>query len=217
METGVLTGLQLAAAFPDVVLDNFYRKSLHSIESGKHDPPYGYVIPADQADQTRVAFVVNILRLQGIEIGRATSEIKLKEGTFPKGSLVIKRDQPYGRLAKILLEKQNYPDPALRTYDDSGWTMGLMAHTKIVESADAAVLDIPVDKVDQLEVRGKLSSITAPVAAYAVLDNGSANMATLRFHLKDVPVKIAEQSFDKGARRLIHHPCQRGVETHFGG
>jgi hypothetical protein len=155
------------------------------------------VIPSDQADQTRVAFVVNILRLQGIEIGRATAEIKLKEGTFPKGSLVIKRDQPYGRLAKILLEKQNYPDPALRTYDDSGWTMGLMAHTKVVESADAAVLDIPVEKVDQFEAKGKLTSATAPVTAYAVLDNGSANMATLRFHLKDVSVRIAEQAFDK--------------------
>jgi hypothetical protein len=197
METGVLTGLQLAAAFPDIVLDNFYRKSLHSLESGKHDPPYGYVIPADQADQTRVAFVINILRLQGIEVGRAAAEIKLKEGTFPVGSLVIKRDQPYGRLAKILLEKQNYPDPALRTYDDSAWTMGLMSHTKIVESADAAVLAIPVDKVDSFEPKGKLTAATAPAVAYAVLDNGSVNMATLRFHLKDVSIKIAEQAFDK--------------------
>ena len=62
---------------------------------------------------TRVAFIVNMLRLQGIEVGRATAEVKLKDGTFPAGSLVVKRNQPYGRLAKILLEKQNYPDPNL--------------------------------------------------------------------------------------------------------
>jgi Zinc carboxypeptidase len=109
METGVLSGMQLAAAFPAIVLENFYKKSLHSIEAGKTEKPYGYVIPANQPDQTRVALVVNILRLQGIEVGRATSEIKVNEGTFPAGSLVIKRDQPYGRLAKILLERCGFP------------------------------------------------------------------------------------------------------------
>jgi hypothetical protein len=72
-----------------------------------------------------------------------------------------------------------------------------MSHTKIVESADAAVLAIPVDKVDQFEPKGKVTAATAPAVAYAVLDNGSVNMATLRFHLKDVSIKIAEQAFDK--------------------
>jgi hypothetical protein len=100
-ETGVLTALQLTSAFPEIILENFYKKSRNSIESGKKDKPYGYVIPANQADMTRVAFIVNTLRLQGIEIGRANGEVKLAEGTFPAGSFVIKRDQPYGRLAKI--------------------------------------------------------------------------------------------------------------------
>lgn len=197
METGVLTGLQLAAAFPVIVLENFYKKSLHSIEAGKAEKPYGYVIPAAQADQTRLGLVVNILRLQGIEVGRATSQIKVSEGTFPEGSLVIKRDQPYGRLAKILLEKQNYPDPNLRTYDDSAWTMGLMAHVKIVESADRTILSVPVEPVEQLEPKGKWA--TSPTAvAYAIPDNGSINIATLCFRFKDTPIRVAERSFQEG-------------------
>jgi len=193
METGVLSGMQLAAAFPEIVLENFYKKSLHSIEAGKKEAPYGYVIPCDQPDETRVAMVVNILRLQGIEVGLASSEIKLKEGTFPARSLVIKRDQPYGRLAKILLEKQVYPDPQLRTYDDSAWTMGLMSHVKIVESADQAVLSVPATLIDRYQVTGK--AVTSPnVVAYVVPDQGSIRMATLRYRLKDVPVKVAEQA-----------------------
>ena len=111
METGVLSALELTAAFPKVVLENFYRKSRNSIESGKKDAPFGYVIPAGGRDQTRVAWVVNILRMQGIEVGRATSEVRLKDGSFPAGSFIVKRDQPYGRLAKILLEKQSLPRP----------------------------------------------------------------------------------------------------------
>src|SRR5579863_5254264 len=79
-ETGVLTALQLTSAFPEIILENFYKKSRNSIESGKKDKPYGYVIPANQGDMTRVAFIVNTLRLQGIEIGRANGEVKLSEG-----------------------------------------------------------------------------------------------------------------------------------------
>jgi hypothetical protein len=197
METGVLTALQMTSAFPQVVLDNFYRKSRNSVESGKKDAPYGYVIPDDQADPTRIAFVVNILRLQGIEVGRSNGPVTLKEGTFPAGSFIIKRNQPYGRLAKILLEKQVYPDPNLRTYDDAAWTMGLMTHTKIVESADLKVLDVPVQNVDRFEPKGNVTG-TAAANGYAVLDNGAADMVTLRWHLKDVPMKIAEQSFKAG-------------------
>jgi hypothetical protein len=197
METGVLSGMQLAAAFPETILDNFYRKSLHSVDAGKRDAPYGYIFPVDQSDLTRVAFVIDILRLQGIEVGRATSEIKLKEGAFPKGSLIIKRDQPYGRLAKILLEKQKYPDPNLRTYDDSAWTMGLMTHTKIIESADTAVLDVPTEPVDTFQPQGTISFSPA-ATAYAILDNGSVNLATLRFRLHQLKIQIAEQAFKSG-------------------
>ncbi len=184
-----------------MILDDFYHKSRNSIESGKKDAPFGYVIPANQADPTRIAFVVNVLRLQGIEIGRATGELKLKEGTFPAGSLIIKRDQPYGRLAKILLEKQVYPDPTLRTYDDAAWTMGLMTHTKIVESADHAILDAPVQPVEKFEPEGKITGGSS-AANYAVLDNGSVNMVTLRYRLKNVPARIAEQAFKSGDQAI---------------
>lgn len=201
METGVLSGLQLASAFPQVVLDNFYHKSRNSIEAGKKEAPFGYVIPAGQADPTRVAFVVKILRLQGIEIGKTSGELKLSEGTFPAGSLVIKRDQPYGRLAKILLEKQTYPDTSLRTYDDAAWTMGLMTHTKIVESADRSILDAAVQPVTSYTPEASLPG-NAGADFYAVPDKGSANMATLRYQLKDIPVKIAEESFKSGDQTL---------------
>jgi hypothetical protein len=201
METGVLSGMQLAAAFPEVVLENFYKKSRNSIEAGKKDKPYGYVISAAQPDQTRVEFLVNILRLQGIEVGRATSEVKLAEGTFPAGSLIVKRDQPYGRLAKILLEKQVFPDASLRTYDDTGWTMGLMTHTKVVESADLAVLSIPTTPVDKMDVKGTIPA-TGAATAYAVLDNGSVNMATLRFRLGAIKVRAAEKIFTSGSQTI---------------
>ena len=200
METGVLSALQLTSSFPKVVLENFYQKSRNSIESGKKDAPYGYVIPTGQKDMTRAQFVINTLRLQGVEIGRAKQEVKLKEGTFPAGSYIIKRDQPYGRLAKIMLEKQDFPDQNLRTYDDTGWTMGLMARTDVKEIADKTVLDIAVDKVEKMDVVGTMTGGKA--TAYAVAHYGSNNMVTLRYRLKDLKVETVEQSFKSGNTEL---------------
>ncbi len=209
METGALSALQLTSEFPKIVLENFYKKSRNSIEAGKNEAPYGYIIPAGQRDQTRVALVVNLLRQQGIEVGVAKAEVKLKEGTFATGSYIVKRDQPYGRLAKILLEKQNFPDANLRTYDDTAWTLGLATHTDVKEIADKAILDVPIIPV---------SSATPPTIfagnsgakAYAIANTGSNNLITLRSRLKDLKVQAAESSFES---KQVNFPAGSFVIT----
>ena len=150
MQTAVLSALQLTSEFPRVVLENFHAKSRNAIEAGRTKAPHGYVIPAGQKDRTRVARLVNLLRVQGIEVGRASAALKLSDGSYPAGSYVVKLDQPYGRLAKTLLEKQDFPDPSLRTYDDTGWTMGLMLGVEVKATADKAVLAAAATLVDVL-------------------------------------------------------------------
>ena len=48
-ETGVLTALQYTAAFPNVILENFYQKSRNSVDTGRKEAVAGYVIPAGPA------------------------------------------------------------------------------------------------------------------------------------------------------------------------
>ena len=192
MQTGVLSALQLTAAFPNLVVDNFYRKTRNSIEAGRTEAPYGFVIPV-QRDMTRVAQLVNILRVQRIEVGQATSEIKVSDGTFPAGSYVIKRDQPYGRLAKNLLERQSFPDPNLRTYDDSGWTMGLAMLTDVKEIKDKAILEVKTTAVKEAVAKGRVAG--SGNAGLGVAHFGSNNMIAFRYALANVPMKIAEKSF----------------------
>jgi hypothetical protein len=192
MQTGVLSALQLTASFPNLIVENFYLKTKNSIESGRKETPHGFVIPV-QRDMTRVAELVNLLRVQRIEVGAATSEIKTSGGTFPAGSYVIKRDQPYGRLAKNLLEKQSYPDPELRTYDDSGWTMGLAMHVEVKEINDTAILDVATRAVDKVTLQGKV--VGARTGAVAVAHLGSNNMIALRYRLRGTPMRVTESSF----------------------
>jgi hypothetical protein len=219
-ETCALSALQLTAGFPQVILENFYQKGRNAIEAGRKEAPHAFIIPAGQRDPTRVAFVVNVLRRQGIEVGRARGDVKLSDGTYPAGSFVIKRDQPYGRLAKILLEKQEYPDPSLRTYDDSGWTMGLLTHTEVKETSDKAALGVAVEMVNDLKVDTRFArtpasqrgGATPPVTRsggtgvppvgvsnpLVVIANGTTNLVTLRCRLHDVTARATEQAFKVG-------------------
>jgi hypothetical protein len=197
METGVLLALQMTAAFPRIILENFYRKSVNALAAGRKGPPFGYVIPAGQQDMTRVAFVVGVLQTQGIEVGQAVAGIKVKEGEFPAGSFIVKLNQPYGRLAKILLEKQEFPDPNLRTYDDTGWTMGLMTHTDIREISDSSILDVKVERARAENMPGTIRG-DSPTCGYAVVHNGSNFMITFRSRLPHVQLQVAEKSFQAG-------------------
>ncbi|HEX5071364.1 MAG TPA: M14 family zinc carboxypeptidase [Vicinamibacterales bacterium] len=192
METGVLSSLQLTSMFPNLVVENFYIKTRNSIAQGLNQAPYAYVIPV-QRDMTKPAELVRILRLQGIEVGTANADIKIGDATFKAGSYVIRGGQPYWRLAKNLLERQDYPDPDMRTYDDSGWTMGYAFNVDVKEIADKAILDAPITLVKSDALKGR--TVGAGTAGVAVAHFGSNNMITFRYRLKATPMKVAEKSF----------------------
>ena len=192
METGVLSGLQLTSMFPQLVLENFYIKTRNSLTAGAAKAPYGYVFPV-QRDMTKVATLINILRAQGIEVGQLSASVKSGTETFPAGSYLVKLNQPYGRLAKNLLEKQDYPDPALTTYDDSGWSMGFAFNVDVREVKDSTILAANAPLIKTAEVKGTIAG--SGTAGLAVAHLGSNNMITFRYRLKAVKMKIAEASF----------------------
>lgn len=192
METGVLSALQLTAMFPQMVLQNFYIMTRHSLDAGSAEAPYAYVIPKS-ADMTKPAELVNILRAQHIEVGVLGKAMVVDDDTFPAGSYVVKLNQPYGRLAKNLLEKQIFPDPRLTTYDDSGWSMGWAFDVTVKEIDDKAILAASVTPVDSAVVRGTVAGSGS--AGLAVAHYGSNNMITFRYLLKDVPMKVADSAF----------------------
>ena len=195
-QTAALTALQLASSNPAFLLENFYRKSRNAVADGERNPPHGFIVPAGQRDMTRAATLVNLLRIQGVEIGRAGDALAFGDETYPSGSYVIKGGQPYFRLAKILLGNQEFPDDGLRTYDDTGWTMGLMHRTEVVAIDDPAVLDAPVEPIEEARIIGTVAANGAGRFGYAVAHHGSNHLTTLRYRLGSVGVEATEESFE---------------------
>ena len=197
-QTAALAALELAASNPDVILEQFYRKSANAVADGERNPPHGYVIPAGQRDMTRAATLVNLLRIQGVEVGRAREPLTFGDEAHPAGSFVIKGRQPYFRLAKTLLGNPEFPDDGLRTYDDTGWTMGLMHRTVVAAIDDPAILGAPVDPLDetQVTVTGTIAGDGTGRYGYAVAHYGSNHLTTLRYRLGAMPVDATEERFE---------------------
>src|ERR1044071_4386663 len=108
--------------------------------------------------------MVNLLRLQGVEVQRATKEFSVKDQKFAAGSYIVRMDQPYSRMADMLLDTQYYnvSDPA--PYDDTGWTMGAMRNIKTVRVVDKSVLDVPATLLtSDAKVTGQLTGQASAV------------------------------------------------------
>jgi hypothetical protein len=134
MEAGVLASLTYTADNSKLLLRNFYQKGVNNITRGKNESIKAFVIPKKQNDPVMAAYLVNQLRLQGLEIHEAKA-----------GEYVILLDQPYRDLAVTLLTKQNYPKEAkFPPYDDIGWTLGLNygVDVKTQDSLKYAVSDL---------------------------------------------------------------------------
>ena len=108
-ETACLAILDYTAKHAKDMLRNFYRTGYKSWQAGQKGNPFAYVIPEDQGDRRRVAEMVNRLLGQRIEVGQAAEPIVVDEGQFPRGTYVVKLDQPYRNYAVDLLEPQKFP------------------------------------------------------------------------------------------------------------
>jgi hypothetical protein len=80
--------------------------------------------------------MVNLMRLRGIEVQTANKEFTVNNQKYPAGSYIVRMDQPYSRMADMLLDTQYYNVTDPNPYDDTGWTMGAMRNVKTVRIAD---------------------------------------------------------------------------------
>src|SRR5712692_257987 len=128
--------------------------------------------------------------------GAAEKREEAKAAKIPAGSYVVRMDQPYSRMADMLLDTQYYSTSDPRPYDDTGWTLGPLRNVKTIRVTDTAILKAPMTRVaGPAKAAGGVSGATAP-RYYLVNANAEPMLATLRFRLKDVKFFAAEDAFE---------------------
>jgi len=123
---------------------------------------------------------------------------------IPAGSYIIRMDQPYSRMADMLLDTQFYSTSDPRPYDDTGWTLGPLRNVKTLRITDESILKAPMTLIDGaardndggIRTAHPLKGKVVAAKCYIVQANAEPNLAALRYRLKDTKIFAAEDSFE---------------------
>jgi len=180
-------------------MENFYLKSKRAVEKPHNEGPSAYVFPADDPRPGQAARLLTLLQRQGVEIHRAKEDIEIGEEKYQKGSYVVRLDQPYSRMADMMLDRQYFNTSDSRPYDDVGWTMGPLYNVKTERIDDTAILKAGMEKVDRVSVPGGTGTLEGgSPTAYLINHNADNPLATFRFKHRDMVMHAAEDSFKVG-------------------
>jgi Zinc carboxypeptidase len=195
-ETGALAALDFSARHAKEMLRNFYKKGWNSWQKGLNEPPYAFLIPEGQGDPARVAQMVGRLLGQRIEVGRAKGSLKLKEGSFPAGTYVVRLDQPYRNYAVDLLTPQRYPKESSEPYDDVSWELPAHYRLEAIPTADVSVRAASL--VSLAEAPHPQGHVTGTGPVFLMKDTGQEGLLAARYRLADREIAIAERPFKAG-------------------
>jgi hypothetical protein len=165
--------------------------------------PHAFVIPRAQRDPLATARLLRALRDGGVEVHRARAPFSAGSRRFEPGSHVVLMQQPWSAFAKMLLERQRYPDlrqypggPPLRPYDVTAHTLPLLLGVDVVEAPAPLSADLePV--AEAAVVPGRLEGTGRDFA----FDHGNAGLVALgRLLEAGVAARWALEPFASGGR-----------------
>lgn len=207
--------LELAATRSREFLEKAWDLAQVNMQAGRTQTPYAYVVPLDERQRDRYSAVSMVERLQaaGIEVQRAQTPFRLRNRTYPAGTLVMLAAQPFRGYLIDLMETQKYPEmrtgpngPVKRPYDVAGWTLPLQMGVTVERAEDrfeasftpAGPLALPAPRLDHGDNSSFLA--TADLLARgarvrwsktgAILQAGEAGFETAAYELKRPRVAI---------------------------
>ncbi len=137
--------LKTAALYHDKILkfrNDLCKKEVHL---GKTQPPYYYIMPRQQHDESELVNLVNLLREQGVSVYTLQKDVVLNDHLFHTGDLVVPLAQPFRAFIKEVMEKQEFPvrhytpgGKIIKPYDITTWSLPLQRQIETVEVTSPA-------------------------------------------------------------------------------
>jgi hypothetical protein len=124
--------LTLAARYHDMYQGNYIHIARESIEKGRSQPPFAWLVPPGQRDPGSTYEMLERLHATAIELHIAEEPFEADGVVYPEGTYIVYCAQPYRPHLMDMMERQVYPDraeypggPAEQPYDMAGWTLPL--------------------------------------------------------------------------------------------
>jgi len=110
------------------------------VEKGKTKPPYYYILPLKQHDQSELVHLVNLLKEHGISVYRLSEDAVISGKIFKEGDIVVPLSQPFRPFIKEVMEVQHFPvrhytpdGEIIKPYDITSWSLPLHRGITAVE------------------------------------------------------------------------------------
>ncbi|HEV2983823.1 MAG TPA: M14 metallopeptidase family protein, partial [Vicinamibacterales bacterium] len=168
MVTTSMAALDIGAKRRQEWLYDSYQMARDAIRNNARET---FVIPANQWDPGTAVKMINVLRLGGVEVERATAAFSAGGRQYRAGSFVIRGAQPFEPYVKDLLTPQVYPDmrlypggPPKRPYDITGWTLSYQMGVQADRIAEAVA--VPTERIDVAPV--PTGSVAPQAQTYAI-------------------------------------------------
>jgi hypothetical protein len=217
-ESALLLALSFSATHRDDLLHNFYAKSQRAVSKATTEGPAAWII-LDGRRPVLARKLVQLLQRQGVEVHRLEREIAVKAMPSPTGvsqveslcveadcslrkipanSYVVRMDQPYSRVADMLLDTQFYASSDTPPFDDTGWSLGPLFNVSTLRIVDGDILSAPMKRVPISEKMGGIigqRSEAGKYKYYLINPTAEPSLATLRFMLHDLHIRCADAGF----------------------
>lgn len=215
-QSALLLAMNYTARNKAEFLENFYLKSRRSIEKAIKEGPAAWVIPANHPRQSAAAELVNLLSKHGIETHMLDQDATTEEVKVPRGSYVLRMDQPYSRLVDMMFDKQFYNADDTRPYDDTGWTVGPLRNVPTIRIADANFLKQPMTIL--LGTARAPGGVVGNGDVFIINHTAESILATFRYELKDIAIFAAEEPFEAAGQKFnagsFLIPADHDLRTH---
>lgn len=200
-QSALLIAMNYVARNGELFLENYYLKNKRAVEKGRNQAPHAWVIPAAQRRKVEAAGLVNLLRVQGVEVHRADAAFSAGDVKVAAGDYIVRMDQPYRTVVDMLLDVQSYPAANPRPYDDTGWSFPLLRNVKAAKIDDKSVLDQPMTLLVQ---DAGVPGTTGGSGDTLIVEHNTDNtLVTFRFMHKDVKMLAAEEEFEAAGRKFV--------------
>lgn len=110
------------------------------VSKGKTKPPYYYILPLTQHDQSELVNLVNLLIEHGVYVYQLAKPFSFDGRPFDSGDIVIPLSQPFRAFIKEVMEQQKYPvrhytpgGEIIKPYDVTSWSLPLHRGVKAVD------------------------------------------------------------------------------------
>jgi hypothetical protein len=151
---------------------NEYTKN--EVAKGSKEPPYFYLMPLQQHDQSELVALVNLLGEHNINTYQLTEDVLIENRLWKAGDIAIPLAQPYRSFIKEIMEVQIFPErfyttggEMIRPYDVTSWSLPLHKGVEAVE------ISKPVAGLNN-----KMTRIESP---FAIRTNSTEDFAYMLF------------------------------------